>query len=112
MNNKYKTRPIRNKFYHTTEWKKVRDYYFTLKMGMCERCKKDKGYLNKGIIVHHKKYIKDQDFITWNKEILLSINNLELLCLECHNKEHMREKAFNDNAEINLETGEYIIDKK
>jgi hypothetical protein len=49
--NKYKTRPIQSKFYHTTEWKKVRDYYFTLKMGMCERCKKDNSYLN--IYVYH-----------------------------------------------------------
>ena len=61
---------------------------------------------------YYQKYIKDQDFINWNKEILLSINNLELLCLECHNKEHMREKAFNANTEINLETGEYTINKK
>ena len=46
----------------------------------------------KGDIVHHKVYLT-QDNIT-DTAITLSFDNFELLCFDCHNKEH------NANASI------------
>ena len=58
---------------------------------VAERCKA-KGLIVKGDIVHHKVYLT-QDNIT-DTAITLSFDNFELLCFDCHNKEH------NANASI------------
>ncbi|WP_078434242.1 HNH endonuclease [Metabacillus halosaccharovorans] len=68
------------KFYQSTAWKKCRKSYFNLKHGLCERCQ------GTGKIVHHKLYITPQNIN--DPDITLNFNNLELLCQDCHNKEH------------------------
>lgn len=103
-----KHRPIRHKFYKSKAWKEVRNYYFNLKHGMCERCRINKGIYVKGDIVHHKIHIKDEDYITNNIKILLDINNLEVLCINCHNKEHFKSSAIESNGEFD-EQGNYKI---
>lgn len=40
-----------------------------------------------GEIVHHKNYITTSNI--YEPEITINFNNLELLCLDCHNKEHI-----------------------
>ncbi|QIA68057.1 hypothetical protein [Spiroplasma citri] len=66
-----KNRPIRHKFYRNKKWVKIRNDYFNSKMGICERCYQ-KGYIVNGVIVHHKEYITDQDFINWNIDKLFA----------------------------------------
>ncbi|APE74961.1 HNH endonuclease, putative [Spiroplasma citri] len=107
-----KNRPIRHKFYRNKKWVKIRNDYFNSKMGICERCYQ-KRYIVNGVIVHHKEYITDQDFINWNIDKLFAWKNLELLCMKCHNKEHKTEKGYRDNVIIDEKTGKVkIIDKE
>lgn len=42
---------------------------------------------NLGEIVHHKNYINISNI--YEPSITMSFDNLELLCLDCHNKEHI-----------------------
>ncbi|MDU1389106.1 MAG: HNH endonuclease signature motif containing protein [Eggerthella sp.] len=78
-------------FYESPAWKHARKAYADTQHGLCERCKA-KGLIVKGDIVHHKVYLT-QDNIT-DTAITLSFDNFELLCFDCHNKEH------NANARI------------
>ncbi len=72
------------KFYNSKAWKKTRTAYIKSQNGLCERCKQA------GDIVHHKIYLTPQNIN--NPLITLSMSNLELLCQECHNKEHVSRK--------------------
>ena len=47
-----------------------------------------------GYIVHHKNYISKDNI--YNTDITLDFNNLELLCMDCHNKEHFEHSDFID----------------
>ena len=67
-------------FYHSKEWIKCRKAYIKSVHGLCERCGEP------GYIVHHKKYITPNNINDSN--ITLNFDNLEYLCLDCHNKEH------------------------
>ena len=58
--------------------------------GLCERCLA-KGYIVPAKIVHHKIYLNEENF--GDPEVMLSFDNLEALCLECHNKEHFGNKG-------------------
>ena len=88
-------------FYNSTKWKNCREAYIKIRQGidggMCERCKSVAGY-----IVHHKEYITPDNIN--NPDVTLSLNNLEYLCLDCHNKEHMTKQdkryVFGKDGEI------------
>lgn len=67
-------------FYNSPEWKKVRKSYKLYRLNICERC----GEI--GYYVHHKKYITVNN--VHDSNITLNFDNLELLCKNCHNKEH------------------------
>ena len=77
----------RNRFYKSTRWKKTRAAYARCEKHICERC----GDVGK--IVHHKTHLTDENF--YDCEIAFDFENLELLCQDCHNKEH-----FKTNEEI------------
>lgn len=77
-------------FYHTAAWKKCRDSYAASVGNLCERCAA-KGIIRTGDIVHHRTYINPENIN--DPSILLSHDNLELLCLDCHNQEHYGENA-------------------
>ncbi len=71
-----------NKFYKSTEWKKIRQLAIVRDHALCKDC------LNSNIItqyntVHHIVPIK-QD---WSKR--LDINNLVCLCESCHQRRHV-----------------------
>jgi 5-methylcytosine-specific restriction endonuclease McrA len=68
------------KFYKSSSWRKCRESYFNFKHGLCERCQ------GPGKIVHHKKYITPDNIN--DPDITLNFRNLELLCQDCHNREH------------------------
>ena len=76
-------------FYKSKEWQRCRAEYVAKVSGLCERCEA-KGIIKPGKIVHHKEYI---DICNINDpEILLNHDNLEMLCIECHNAEHFTSK--------------------
>lgn len=76
-------------FYTSEAWKKTRIAYIKRVNGLCERCKAAGEYVP-GKIVHHKKHITPKNIN--DPRITLSFSNLELLCEDCHNKEHKRKK--------------------
>ena len=80
MGAKEEMKPFAKKFYKSKAWLQCRDSYFTFRHGLCERCQ------GPGKIVHHKQYLTP-DNINY-PTITLSFMNLELLCQDCHNKEH------------------------
>lgn len=67
-------------FYKSKQWIKCRQSYIKSVNGVCERCG-DVGY-----IVHHKKHLDEYNIN--NPEVTLNWDNLEYLCLECHNQHH------------------------
>lgn len=75
-------------FYHSKAWRKCRDAYFRYKYGLCERCG------GPGKIVHHKKYLTPVNVN--DPDVSLNWDNLELLCQDCHNKEHHRGRSTAD----------------
>ena len=91
-------KPWAEKFYKGKAWQEVRNAYYISKHGICERCGKP------GDIVHHKIYLNPSNIN--NPEISLNFDNLELLCIDCHNKEHSAKLpvvdglAFDENGDL------------
>lgn len=71
-------------FYQSDAWKRARTSYIKYRCGLCERCG------GAGVIVHHKKYLTTSNIN--DPKVTLSFRNLELLCMDCHNKEHLAKK--------------------
>lgn len=87
-------------FYESPAWKHARKAYADAQHGLCERCK-DKGLIVKGDIVHHKVYLT-KDNIT-DAAITLSFDNFELLCFDCHNKEHNANPCIREGFRFDAE---------
>lgn len=68
------------RLYNSKAWRDCRESYIKSVHGLCERCERP------GSICHHKEYITidniDDPYVT------LSHDNLEFLCIVCHNHEH------------------------
>lgn len=86
-------------FYNSRAWKDTQAAYMASQYYICERC----GGVAR--IVHHIQYITPQNINDPN--ITLSWDNLEALCIDCHNAEHMSKGGacaeglrFNSNGEI------------
>ena len=73
---------VLHNFYKSNAWLAARELKIMSVNGLCERC----GQV--GIEVHHK----DRLSIDNVNDTSISFNqdNLELLCRDCHNKEHER----------------------
>ncbi len=83
-------KPWAEKFYKSIQWQNCREAYLKSQGYLCERCIK-KGEVKPAVIVHHKIYLTP-----WNindESITLNPINLEALCKDCHNKEHIDYKA-------------------
>ena len=78
-------RDFAGNFYKTQQWKKVRDLYFKKTGGLCEICWQN-GVVKPGEIVHHKIHL-DENNIN-NPDIALNMNNLQLVCRDCHAMVH------------------------
>lgn len=76
-------------FYTSKAWKETRHAYIKRVNGLCERCRAS-GEFVPGKIVHHKNHITPKNIK--DPRVTLSFNNLELLCEDCHNKEHKRKE--------------------
>lgn len=70
------------KFYTSKEWRNLSKLYMNSIHYVCERC----GGIAE--ICHHKQYITPRNINEPN--VTLNIDNLEGLCMDCHNKEHKR----------------------
>ena len=73
---------VLHNFYKSDTWMVAREIKIRSVNGFCERC----GAI--GQEVHHKKRLSVENV----NDASLSVNqdNLELLCKDCHNKEHKR----------------------
>ena len=93
----YQTDEQKRKFYDSGAWKRVRKQVRERDNNECQECKRQgkvfiqtnvmnkKGTRRKiQLIVHHKKELVD------HPELALEIDNLETLCVNCHNKLHDR----------------------
>ena len=78
-------RSIDDNFYRRPAWKKCRSAYIAFRQGrdggLCEICGKKPGK-----IVHHKCHLT-QETVN-DPDIAYGFDNLELVCLDCHNEEH------------------------
>ena len=71
-------------FYNSDSWKATRSYVYEREKGLCQRCKK--FVFGRNAHVHHVVPIKD------NETLKLDLNNLRLLCRDCHMIEENEEK--------------------
>lgn len=81
-------RGFATKFYNSKAWQQCRDAYYISQHGICERCH------GVGLIVHHKIELTPANIN--DPSIALNWANLELLCLECHNREHGNVEVLED----------------
>ena len=91
---------VGDEIYHTTAWRKLRRYYFEAQHGICEWCGMP------GKIVDHIEPItlenKNDPDITHN------IDNLQLLCLNCHNRKTFKKYYSTRNGFAFDEQGNLI----
>lgn len=71
-----------HEFYKSEAWHTIREIKIRETNDRCERC----GGI--GQEVHHKERLTVDN--VFDVEVSLSLDNLELLCRNCHNKEHGR----------------------
>ncbi len=81
-------KPWAESFYKGKAWQECRHAYYIYRYGICERCG------GPGEIVHHKIYLTPKNIS--DPDITLNFDNLELLCQDCHNKEHSKQLPTND----------------
>ena len=72
-------------FYKSRAWQKCRDGYISSVNGLCEECL-SKGAYRPGYIVHHIEHITPSNIN--DPRITLNFDNLQYVCLECHNRIH------------------------
>ncbi|WP_274964240.1 HNH endonuclease signature motif containing protein [Tepidanaerobacter syntrophicus] len=81
-------KPWAESFYKSKAWHKCREAYIAARQGLCERCAAQ-GVIRAGEIVHHKEWLTPSNIN--DPSITLNFDNLELLCMDCHNKEHRKQ---------------------
>jgi len=79
-------------FYHSKAWRSVSAAYMSSKHYLCERCGKP------ATICHHKKWLNAHNVT--DPTVSLNPDNLEAVCIECHNAIHTGSHATTifDNA--------------
>jgi 5-methylcytosine-specific restriction enzyme A len=93
----YKTIEQKRKFYDGREWKSLREHIKKRDNHECQECKRqgrvriDTNEYSESakrkkiaLVVHHIKELEH------HPELALDEDNLETICVECHNKEHGR----------------------
>lgn len=86
-------------FYKSRAWQQCRQAYIVHVHGLCERCQEP------GLILHHKIYLTPENINDPN--ITLSFENLEYLCLDCHNREHSNKNKTRQRYKF-AESGDII----
>lgn len=97
------SRRERRSFYNSIEWRRKRDAIKERDHYECQACKRQgkvgidvyeanrNGRKKIKLVVHHIKELED------NPELKLDDDNLETLCVECHNKIHDRDFSNRKN---------------
>ena len=103
-------KPYAAAFYKSKSWRRISKIYMESKHYICERCG------SPATICHHKRYITPGNI--GDPNITLNVNNLECLCIDCHNREHIGQAklstaVFNERGEVigqraNKETQEFL----
>lgn len=75
-------------FYGSKAWLKCRAAFVKSRFGLCERCGKA------GLIVHHKILLTPANI--HDPSVTLNWENLEYLCLDCHNRTHGASSTADD----------------
>lgn len=70
-----------DEFYHSNEWKEVRQAVLERDHYLCQICKRH-GVVRQATTVHHLIPLRTD----YSKR--LEMDNLETICQSCHNKEH------------------------
>ena len=86
-------------YYKSNSWKKTQAAYMISQHYICERCG------NAAYLVHHRKYISPHNIS--DLAITLDWDNLEALCMECHNSEHGNGRSCAEGLEFD-ETGNLV----
>lgn len=71
------------KFYKNRKWRELRREALTRDNYECQACKK-RGRYARAENVHHRKEVKQFP------DLALDIDNVESVCIRCHNQEHKR----------------------
>ena len=100
-------------FYNSKAWKQNRVAYAISQHCICERCGRPVyvSGINESLpkkkrlryIVHHKIHLNEENMN--DDSIAFDWNNLELLCIECHNREHYEQPTkdglmFDENGNL------------
>lgn len=85
-----KTRP-EAKFYHSTRWRKLRDWFIKTHP-LCETCLKN-GRVEPAVVVDHIMEIADGG-------ARLDAGNLQALCIACHNQKTFEEKIKRNEKKL------------
>lgn len=95
----------RKQFYHSKVWNQVRKNIWLKQNLLCNRCGLPvyvdgiSDYIpkeNRRIgIVHHKIYLDNIN--VYDDNIALDEDNLEGICITCHNKEHFKTNGIRNN---------------
>ena len=81
---------VRRQFYKSREWAACREAYLTKVGRLCEECLKD-GRITPAVIVHHKQPLTDDNVL--DPDVALGSQNLEAVCVQCHNDIHEKRKT-------------------
>lgn len=95
----------RKQLYKSKVWERVRLNVWLKQGCLCNRCHRAvyvdglTDYIPKEkrlrSIVHHIEHLNDYNYT--DDSIALDENNLEGLCIDCHNKEHYKNKCIRDD---------------
>ena len=79
-------KPWAEKFYNSVRWERCRESFIADRIqkdgGMCQRCRRQLGY-----IVHHKTHLTPDNI--GDPNVSLNWDNLEYVCKDCHDEEHL-----------------------
>lgn len=85
-------RSVSQAFYNNSKWIKCRKAYMSSQHYICERC----GDI--ATICHHKVWLNESNVN--NHEYAYNFDNLEALCMDCHNKEHFGSGVIADGLKF------------
>ena len=94
---------VQTNFYFKKKWKDARAAYLAHCGGWCERCMA-KGLLVPAEIVHHREHLTEET--VQDPEKAYGFDNLEALCMRCHNVEHFG--AANEAKRYQIENGKLV----
>lgn len=77
-------------FYKSKRWHNIREIIIERDLGLCQVCLRN-GFYTKGKIVHHIKPVTPENI--GDPKITLNTDNLELVCYDCHEKIHRRQRG-------------------